>query len=64
MSKWLGFAGCYCFSGATLITVPKAFAQNAPRYMVSAVDLEIAPAVCTENSNPHIMVMKPAEDCI
>ena len=30
--------------GATLITVPKAFAQNAPRYMVSAVDLEIAPA--------------------
>ena len=30
--------------GATLITVPKAFAQNAPRSMVSAVDLEIAPA--------------------
>jgi autoinducer 2-degrading protein len=29
---------------ATLITVPKALAQNTPRYMVSAVDLEITPA--------------------
>ena len=29
---------------ATLITVPKALAQNTLRYMVSAVDLEITPA--------------------
>ncbi|MGA7002503.1 MAG: hypothetical protein WBZ28_11255, partial [Pseudolabrys sp.] len=47
--------------GATLITVPKAFAQNAPRYMVSAVDLEIAPAqldkfleALRENGQPSV----------
>jgi hypothetical protein len=32
--------------------------------MSLAIDQNMIQAVCTENLNPNIMVMKAAEDCI
>ena len=39
-----------------------AYARKGRLYVAAIVDLFLSPLVCTENSNPDVMMVKPAKD--